>query len=529
MMSKRTQISRENGFALPTILGILVALVIILSSATQLVVSNISLVGNNVSSQQALNIAEAGVNYYLWHLSHNQTDFKDGQSTPATPDPTLGYGPYVHDYKDVSGKKIGTYTLWIKQDSTNSTSATVRSIGKVDKTGFMRTVQAQIGAPSFASYALAADVPIWFGNTESAHGPIHSNVGIRMDGSSDSIVSSSNATYVPPSNLGGDGWTSRPGVWCSTSVVSPVNCNTRSKTDWVYPLPAIDFNQVSSSLCTLKKQAFAAQTATSGLANLSNACSQVPSTRTPSYLPQRASSYNIARGYLIQLNTNGTYDLYNVNGEDDRLTPYTSALSRSTVATGIAIPSNGVIFAEDNVWVRTNPTFHGRVNIGAGRLASSSVNAEIVIADDVVYSAKDGTDAIGLISENDVTIAPYAPPASGAFNFEVNAAMIAQRGSVTYPSVYRRDDDRCTRGWVNSNQTFSFYGSIATRQTWTWLWFRGGSCPDAVRDPVSGNYMSGFLNNSTQYDYNLKYAPPPSYPVTSTYDILSWREVITNP
>lgn len=529
IFKKRKQLESEAGFALPTIVGVLVALVIILSAATQLVVSNISLVGNNVSSQQALNIAEAGVNYYLWHLSHAQSDYKDGQSTPATPDPNLGYGPYVHDYKDVSGKKVGTYTLWIKQDSASSTTATVRSIGKVDKTGFIRTVQAQIGAPSFASYALAADVPIWFGNTESAHGPIHSNVGVRMDGPSDSIVSSANTTYVPPSNLGGNGSTSQNGVWCSSSVVSPVNCNTRPKTDWVYPLPSIDFNQVTSSLCDLKKKAFAAQAATASLATQANACTQVPSTRTPSYLPQRASTYNIARGYLIQLNTNGTYDLYNVNGENDRLTPYTSALTLASVATGIAIPSNGVIFAEDNVWVRTNSTFDGRVNIGAGRLASSSVNAEIVIADDVIYAAKDGSDAIGLIAENNVTIAPYAPPASGAFNFEVNAAMIAQTGSVIYPSVYRTDDDRCTRGWVSPNQTFTFYGSIATRQTWTWLWFRGGSCPDAVYDSTSGYYMSGFLNNSTQYDYNLKYSPPPSYPVTSTYDILSWREVITRP
>ncbi len=530
MIMKRSQKQHdEQGFALPTIVGMLVALVIILSAATQLVVSNISLVGNNVSSQQALNVAEAGVNYYLWHLSHNPTDYKDGKTTPATPDPELGYGPYVHDYKDSSGKKIGTYTLWIKPDSDSSTVVTVRSIGKIDQTGFMRTVQAQIGAPSFASYALAADVPIWFGNTEAAHGPIHSNVGIRMDGPSNSMVSSANATYVPPSSLGGNGSTSRPGVWCDTSITSPVNCNTRPKTDWVYPVPSIDFNQITSSLCTLKKQAFAAQAATASIANQSNACTQAPTTRTASYLPQRASAYNIARGYLVQLNPDGTYDLFNVNGEDDRLTPYTSALTLASVAAGIPVPSNGVIFAEDNVWVRSNPTFDGRVTIGAGRLASSSVNAQIVIADDLVYSAKDGSDAIGLIAEQNVTIAPYAPPATGAFNFEVNAAMIAQKGSVGYPVYYKTATSRCTRGWSAANQTFTFYGSISTRQTWTWLWLVGNNCGDSAYASSYNRYISGILNNTTEYDYNLKYSPPPSYPVTSTYNILSWREVITRP
>ncbi len=524
--------TNEQGFALPMVLSILVALIIILSAVTQLVASNLGLAGNNVSSQKALNIAEAGVNYYLWHLSHNPTDFKDGQSTPATPDPNLGYGPYVHNYVDALGYSVGTYTLWIKPDSSASTSATVRSIGKDTKSGFTRTIQAQIGAPSFASYGLVADVPVWFGNTESSHGPIHSNIGVRMDGSSDSVVSSANTTYVPPSNLGGNGSTSRPGVWCDTSVTTPVNCNTRSKADWTYPQPSIDFNQVTGSLCTLKKQAFASDPATASLASLSNACTRVPTTRTASYLPQRSTSgsYSLGRGYLVQLNTNGTYDLYNVNSENDTRTPYTSALSLSSVATGVSVPANGVIFAEDNVWVRTNPTFHGRVTIGAGRLASASVNAEIVIADDVVYSTKNGEDAIGLIAENDITIAPYAVPTSGAFNFEVNGALLAQSGSVLYPGSYRSNSWDCTRGWTNSNQTFSFYGSVATRQTWTWSWLNGYSqCGDASRDPITNRYISGFLNNSTQYDYNLKYSPPPSYPVTSTYNILSWREIITRP
>jgi len=291
-------------------------------------------------------------------------------------------------------------------------------------------------------------------------------------------------------------------------------------------VPSIDFNQVSSSLCTMKKVAFASDSSTSSLAGQSNACTQVPSTRTAAYLPQRSSTFNIARGYLVQLNTNGTYDLYQVNGETDTNTPYTSALTLSSVATNIAIPSSGVIYAEDNVWVRTNPTFHGRVSIGAGRLATSN-NANIVIADDIAYSAKDGSDAIGLIAEDSVLLAPYAPPSSGNFTFEVDAATLAQSGSVIYPDEYRTSANRCTRGWVNSGQKFNFYGSVASRQTWTWTWQRSGSCGDAVSDGTY--YISGIKNNTTGYDYNLQFAPPPSFPITGGYQILSWREVLTHP
>lgn len=518
----------ENGFMTVMLLMMISVFAVITVAVLGLINLNTRTVANNINSQKAFNVAEAGINYYLWHLSHNPTDFKDGQSTPTTPDPVLGYGPYVHTYVDDNSVNQGTYTLWLKPQGSGSTIVTIRSIGRITGSNATRSIDAKIGSPSFANYGVVSDTALWFGNTESASGPVHSNQGVRMDGASSTDVTSANATYVPSSQLGGNGSTSRPGVWCSTTVTTPINCNTRSKADWQYPVPSVDFNQVTGALCSLKKIAFAADSATSALAALGTACSQTPTTRTASYLPQRSSSgsYNQSVGYLIELNTNGTYNLYNVNNETDTATSYTTALTKTIVATNIAMPSTGVIFAEDNVWVRTNSTYTGRVTIGAGRLATSN-NAEIVIADDVVYSTKNGSDAIGLVAENNVTIAPYAPPQSGNFAFEVDAAVIAQTNSVIWPLYYRSASTTCTRGFVSPNQTFLYYGSVASRQTWTWTWSLGGSCGNAASNGT--NYVSGILNNTTQYDYNLLYAPPPSFPITSSYNVLSWHEVVTAP
>lgn len=523
----RRRQDEQSGFVMPLILSFIILAAVLSVAVLEVVETNLSTVNNNAERQQAFNIAEAGINYYLWHLSHNPTDYKDGQSTPATPDPTLGYGPYVHDYVDNNAVNEGTFTLWIKPQSSSSTLATVRSIGQVKGTNTIRTVEAQLGEPSFASYAVDDDSALWFGADETADGPIHSNQGIRMDGPNTDTVSASNSTYVPSTQLGGDGRTSEPGVWCSLSVASP-NCATRNKSSWTYPSPTIDFNQVSSSLCSMKKTAFAADSATSSLDNTSNPCNQIPTTRTAAYLPERSTSFSLSRGYLINLNSNGTYDLYYVNGETDTNSTYSTALTTQAVATGIAVPSSGVIFAEDNVWVRTNPTFDGRVTIASGRLATSN-NTDIVIADDLDYARKDGSDAIGLVTEGDVLVAPYAPPASGSFTFEVDAAILSENGSVEYPLTYRSRSSSCTRGWVNSAQQLLFYGSISNRQTWTWNWLVGNnSCGNAARDPVNG-YISGIENTTTQYDYNLLYDPPPSYPLTSGFNILSWREVLTAP
>jgi Tfp pilus assembly protein PilX len=530
----------QHGFLLPALLTFMIAMGIITGAVLEVVLNNFTVVGNNINSQRAFNVAEAGLNYYLWHLSHNSTDFKDGQSTPATPDPVLGYGPYVHTYIDSDAVNEGTYTLWIKPQGNGSTIATVESIGKIKGSNVTRTVQAQIGAPSFASYAVVSDSALWFGPNEAADGPVHSNAGIEMDGSSDAAISSANTTYTPPNGLHSGNYAngaSHAGVFCDTSVTTPTNCNTRSKTDWVYPVTSVDFNQVTSALCTMKKVAFADYSATSALAGQANACTQVPTTRTNAYVPQYSTtSFSISKGYLIKLNNNNTYDLYKVNSEDDTQTPYSSALGTTLIATNIAVPPSGVIFVEDNVWVLSNPTYHGRVTIASGRLATSN-STNIVIAGNLLYSTKNGSDAIGLVAEDSVYIAPYAPPSSGSFTYEVDGALLAETGNVMYgegglnqsPNTYRVSSGNCTRGWINSNQNFLFYGSVANRQTWTWSWLDGGgACGDAVRDPTNG-YISGFLNNTTQYDYNLHYAPPPSYPVTSGYDILSWREVLTKP
>ena len=518
---------------IPALLAVIIAFSMIAVSVAEITMNNLLIVGNTVKSAQAFNIAEAGINYYLWHLNHNQTDYKDGQTTPTTPDPVLGYGPYVHNYVDTDGVTEGTFTLYLNPAGAGSTIVSVRSIGQAAGTTIKRTVQAQIGSPSFASYGVVSDGPLWFGQDETANGPVHSNQGIRMDGVNTSTVTSASNTYTPTTQFGGATNSSTyAGVWCNTSVTAPVNCNTRSKADWLYPVSSVDFNQISSSLCTMKKVAFASDPSTAALASQANACTQVPTTRTAAYLPQRSTTYNASKGYMIQLNTNGTYDLYQVNGETDTASSYTTALTLSSIATGIAVPSNGVIFAEDNVWVRTNSTYHGRVSIAAGKLAASSSAsyANINIADDILYSTKSGADAIGLIAQNSVVVKPYAPPptSNSNFTFEIDAAALAETGNVSYPGTYTSNGNN-TRGWVGATQNLLFYGSVATRQTWTWNIESGSGSGDMVKDNSNGYYWSGIEHTSTQYDYNLQYAPPPSYPLTAGYNFLSWREVLVHP
>ncbi len=498
----------QDGFIIPTLLMVIVVFSILLIGLSNVVSNTLGDAARTQSKQMSLNIAEAGVNYYLWHMSHNSSDYKDGKTTPTTPNASLGYGPYVHTYTDAYGTARGTFTLYIQPDTTGSNLVTVRSIGQAS--GFLsntsRTVEAKIGTPSFSTYAVVGNSELWFGSTEVADGPVHSNAGVKIDGPNNSDVTSANATYVPSSTSGNGSGTTRPGVWCDSAITSP-NCTTRSKDSWRYPATSVDFNGLTTALCNLKKVATSNQT--------SNACSAKPS-RTSSYIPYLNKNYSINSGYLIVLNTNGTYSLSSVKNERDNLSSYSAALSTTLIQNNIAVPSNGVIFVEDNVWVLSQSGgFDGRVTIASARLSTNGATT-ITIADQLTYKDQyNGNDAIGLIAENNIDVAPYVPVPEN-----IHAALIAQSGRVQFRPQNNYDGAN-TPGYINVNQTLNFFGSVASNEQWTWSWIRCGS--------NSTSCWSGFKNNTTSYDENLRYSPPPNFPVTSTYDILEWREIIIAP
>ncbi len=61
--------SHQQAFVLPALISAMVALIIIILAVGEVIDANFSLVNTNNNSQKAFNIAEAGLNYYLWHLS----------------------------------------------------------------------------------------------------------------------------------------------------------------------------------------------------------------------------------------------------------------------------------------------------------------------------------------------------------------------------------------------------------------------------------------------------------------------------
>ncbi len=426
--------------------GILLASVLFIAFASALVgiaMANVKRAAYHEKVISSLEVAEAGVNYYMWHLSHDNTDYCDGGSCGSGP----SFGPFTHEYKNFKGEVIGTYSLYITPPLQGEAVVKVKSIGKLQNAKSESVVVADIGMPSFARYSFVTNTECWFGSDEATNGPVHSNIGVHFDGVGNGIISSSSKTYKPSNNFGGDGQY-HDGVWGNGGPIG----------FWVFPVPPVDFNRVSVDLNNIKIEA----------------------QQDGIYLDPSNSL-----GYYLKLN-NSNIEVHKVTRERN------TGITTSLLSTH-DLPENGIVYVSDNVWV--DGTYNGKITIAA-ESSHGNQTAKIAIKDNLLYSAKDGTASIGLISQGDIVVPSYA-----ANDLEINAALLAQKGHVWFPQA---------NGYVKDS--ISVYGSIASNLTWTWSW-------------VSGTTVtSGYRSTNQTYDPYLTLSPPPQFPTTGNYTVLNWRQ-----
>jgi Tfp pilus assembly protein PilX len=466
------QLSYDNGSIL--IYTVVIIFIFSLVMLGLLSYANIQLrtTRSSVTREQAFQIAEAGANYYEWHLANYPNDFWDGNAS-TTP------GPYVHNYVDSdTGNTIGQFSLSITPPTVGSTIVTVQSTGYASADpSATRTVTVRYGIPSLAQYAFLANSDDWIGSTESISGQFFTNGGLRFDGTANAPIMSAKATYTCEAAIYGDPPcpSVQNGIWGTAA--------TSTRNFWQFPVPNTDFSSITANLATLKSSA---QSAGIYLA------------------PSSADGYS-----LVFLN-NGTVNIYKVTslvagepeGYDTSGNWHTNSLDyqNRTLLSNKPIPANGVIYVEDNLWVEG--TVKGRVTVAAAVLPYVAGTApSIMIPNNIVYLAKDGTNSLGLISQQDILVTYDAPN-----SLEIDAALIAQNGA---------DQRWYYASGANSLRTgtITIFGALASNATWTWNWVSSSSGP----------VVSGYENTNTTYDSNLLYAAPPSFPLSSSgYQQISW-------
>ena len=604
---------------------------------TQNILSN-----REIRQQQIFQIAEAGANYYRWHLAHYPSDYKDGTNAP---------GPYVHDFKDTTGKVIGKFELTITPPVTGSTIATIKSSGYlINKPSARRVVTVTLGIPSLSKYAVVANADMRFGAGTETFGPIHSNGGVHYDGVAHGPVTSAKTTYTDP-----DGYGTRNGVWSlnpdattflggkkfpvssvdfngitvdlaalktlagspsglllPTSgtqgyhltfrtddkvdirrVVTQLRCQYRSGTGSCTigqcTLGTCSLGQCASKscsnnptkACTKNSQcpngscvtnncadnggcptgvACQINTCTSGSNCPSGATCGIPTCTANSQCPGSPGSCSFNNSCTTDANCPSGGSCANLKDfgfcSNDFNTPCSqdstcgggntcvlSSFSIGTRATdqtdyqlGVPLPANGIIFVPEDTWV-DGTINSARITVVAAADPLASGLANIYINDNLKYTNTDGQDVIGLIAQNNILTGFFSKN-----DITIDAAMIAQKGRIGRPfygssfigtgnasdfQLYPAGSTLPNGGAGETScrdfrkrTTLTSLGSLATNQRYGFAWTGTNlfNCGGGLYN------NSGYCDRNLTFDANLVYAPPPSFPSSGEFSLISYSE-----
>jgi len=488
--------------------------IVVISALVVWAGTNLRLARTSVQREKALQIAEAGIDYYRWHLAHAPQDFQDG---------TGAAGPYEHDFYDKDDNLIGSFSLDITPPVTGSTLVTVESTGTVvEDPSVSRTIRTVLAIPSLAKYAFVSNSDMRFGVGTEVFGPIHSNGGIRFDGLAHNIVSSAQTSYDDPDHSGAVEFgvhthvNPPPGSGTTDSFrsseappTSPVPVRTdvfESGRD--FPVPAVDFVGLTNDLAQIKADAQAsgryfADSGAQGYRIVFNSVSGGTDT------------FRVYRVNTLRSPPSGCSNSQNQSGWGTWSISTSGGAQTEVSGSPFTVPSNGLIFFEDDMWVEGTVS-DTRVTVASGKFPdNASTRTSITVNEDLNYTYTDGRDVIALIAQNNINVGLYS-----ADTLDIDAALMAQNGRVGRYYYGTSCENGSSEYWHRN--TLNLYGMIATNLRYGFAYTGSNhNCGGSI-----GNMGSGYCSRNISYDANLLYGPPPSFPLTSDqYSTISWEEI----
>lgn len=471
--------SKKKGYLLILVLVYSSILFVIVTSFIGYIITQSKVIERKVQVEQAGQIAEAGLNYYKWFLSHYPNDVTNGTGLP---------GPYIGIYNDPEGAAIGEYSLQVASTTYcgEVASIDVTSVGHtyIDP-AVTRTISAHYARPTVSEYAFILNSNVWAGSDRVITGPYHSNGGVRMDGTNSSVVTSGQATWSCNSTFGCSPTASRNGVFTSTS-----NANASL---FAFPSAPINFAGITVDLASIQTKAI---------------------TRGGIYVPPSGTF-----GYRVRFNGNSTVSIYrvtqtytNTGSYDGNLPPVNERnIIQTDVLVGTYTIQNRcpVIFVEDKVWLEGS--LNQKVTIAAADVDSPGVNPGIILNGNITYTSTT-TSGLLAIAEQDVLVGIVVPT-----DLRTDGIFIAQNGKFSrnyYESAYLPNPSGPLdfRPYFERN-SHTINGTIVSNLGGGTQWTSGGV------------FRSGFRNRFNSYDRNLVLNPPPLVPVTSdVYRFTDWRD-----
>lgn len=508
---------KQKGSITITILVFSVVFLIFLSGMTWIIIDLLRTSTQKVADIEALEIAEAGINYYRWHLLQNPEDLQDGNAWCCASPPCASCGPYEHDYNDPEGGMLGKFSIEIigKKQCGQITAITVLSTGWTDNfPDDKKKIKVKYVRPTVAEFAYILNSNVWAGADREINGPYHSNGGIRMDGENNSIVTSGEEDWACTCSFGCKApkclWKSCPAPcsWDGTSCTCPGVFTTANGDEGLFDFPVLDFNfdGITTKLSDIKEL-----------------------TKDEGQGTYIAPSG--AEGYHIILKEDRSMDVYKVTEvnmisgvcaivgfkvvcdggsckpecpecDGERCVVEDPAIKTEVLQGNYPISDEcGLIFIEDNLWVEG--MVKGKTTVVSADLIDSNKKTDTWLVGNIQYTADDGSDGLVLLSQHNNLISLYSPDI-----MELNGIYVAQTGHFGrnyYHSGYAPHHKR-TR--------LEMYGTVVSNGRVGTKWSGGGV------------WISGYNERKNTYDSKLGFNPPPFLPCTSlSFTFKEWEEV----
>lgn len=482
----RRQNQNQRGIIIDYVLVFGSIFLMLLSALLGFILLQLRSANIRVDWNESLNIAEGGMNYYRWCLNNGVEANCVGQ----------------HEYYDADGNDIGKF---------NVTSVATAYCGlpgqrKIEVQGwtakfpdYKRTVAVNYAQRSVAQYSYILNSDVWVGNDHVIHGPYHSNGGVRMDGSNQSLMTSA-------AIINGVGeWECTDSFGCDPCPTGAGQCRTAGNHCYCpdifsttanpnpslfqFPVPPFDFNAIAIDLATIKDKAQHA----GGI-----------------YLPKSKTLNNNGKGYHLKFRDDGSVQVYVVTGtsrtwacdndctrQSDYQYDYFTISSEYLYNTYTIPVACSAIFAEDNIW--PEGVIKGKVALASANLVDNNAYTDAILNGNITYAHSDGTDGLSLVAERNVLIGPDSPD-----NMELYGIFSTGISGHFGRNYYEN----------NIKDSLTIYGSVISSGRVGTRW-------------TSGNQMvSGYNQRETYYDQAQVNDPPPFIGhISPDYKIVSWKEI----
>jgi len=474
----------KKGSALAFVLVIMTVVAIILASILQFVASEVKSSIYKVNKEKAFQVAEAGINDYLWYINKKIGSLTDPQAIENFWNGNPRGVGVKYQATFPANDPIGTYEIEVTPPDITTSTITVTSTGWANNNSSVkRTIKIKLKKNAWSDFTLVSNSIFTAGAGAVYDGKVHSNVGMYFDAIGKSEVSSSVACFNTNSAHPTTG-TNYYGVSNSADSHPSYPCPSSPPDNFFPSMPAVfqagrfiespvSFTSIGNSLSYMKAKA---SDGTHGYYFDNTLC----------------SGSNLGRHIILQGNKMTVTTVKTLK----TTSPFTAAhkiIGTEGCTTIINnFINNSVIFVENDIWLEGNVDGR-RVTVVAAKepLGDNTGGVNVYLSKDITYNHTDGSDMIGIIGQNNVWVNQDCES-----DLIIDASIVAKNGRTGLNDNFS-----------GSKTKLTIYGARVTNVA---SYFQSGS--------------DGFSTRNYTYDTNLINQSPPFFPTKAGYKIDNWEE-----